>query len=145
MLTIAGSTIEIPHVRSGRDILLRSRGSTSGAMLGIILVSSCAAAARNPSISVIARHDTERFAKASINESWRGLPIPSKINVPLLRSAERLAFSWASQSMVGKADPGIFATSASTAARIFYQPRRSATTNGDALRRRRSYPINEPD
>ena len=145
MLTIAGSTIEIPHVRSGRDILLISRGSISGAMLGITLASSYAAAARNPSISVIARHDTGRFAKASTNESWRGLPIPSKINVPLLRSAERLASSWASQSMAGKADPGISAMSASTATRIFPKPRRSANTNKDALIGKRSYPINEPE
>ena len=43
-----------------------------------------------------------------------------------------------------KADPGISATSASTAAWIFHLPRRSATTNGDVILAR-SYPIKDPE
>jgi hypothetical protein len=132
-----------PEGGGGRGILPRSLVSINGAILSTP-VSSYAAGARIFFKHAIEQEVTERSAKASINQSSRGSPGPSEIDVPLLRSADRIEFSWASQFIGSKADRGISATSASSAAKIILQPKRSTNINGDVLRER-SYPINEPE
>ena len=122
-----------PEERRGRDILPRSLVESSGSNTE----SSYVAAAKKLSNSAIERRNTERYARASINQSSRGSPIPSETDAPRLRSAGKRATSWASKCTASKAGPGISSTSLSTAARTFPQPTRSATTNGDALRGRK--------
>ena len=106
------------------------------------VASSCVACAREVLKRDMERELTEKFARASINESSRGSPTPSETDAPRLRSAGRSGSSRASQCTGSKADPGIPATSASTAARSCPQPRRSTSTSEDALRGRRKQVLN---
>jgi hypothetical protein len=117
----------------GRSTLPRSPASTSGAILTTPPAFSCVADARSLSIGALVLLDTGRYAKANINESWRGSPIPSETIVPLLKSAESIDKPTATRCMAGKADLSIYTTCASTAARIIPPPRRSTSTNEDVL------------
>ena len=82
------SKICLPE-RSARNILLRNLVTSSGAMLGSSAEGSFAADAKSISNSEIERRNTERYARASINESSRDSQILSETDVPRLRSAGR--------------------------------------------------------
>ena len=126
--------------RGGRDILPRSRASTSGATnltQTNVLASSCVVGAREVLIRDVVREHTERYVRTSISQSERDYPILWETDAPRLRSAGRSDSNRASQFIGTKADLAISATSASTAARSCPQPSRSASTSGDALRGRR--------
>ena len=116
-------------------IQLKSHVSINGATL-MNLESLYVAGERHPLRDALPLNGIEGLVKAASSESSRGSPIPSRTGAPLLRSAGRRESAWDSRFTADKADRGISATSASTAARIFPQLRRNATTSGDALRGR---------
>jgi hypothetical protein len=98
--------------------------------------------AREVLIRDVVREHTERYVRTSINQSERDYRILSETDEPRLRSAGRSDSNRASKFTGSKADLGISATSASTAARSCPQPRRSTSTSGDALRGRRMQVLN---
>ena len=78
------SKMNLPE-RSGRNILARNLVTSSGSNSE----GSYTADAKKLSFSAIERRNTERYARASINESSRGSQIHSETDAPRVRSAGR--------------------------------------------------------